>query len=224
MPVMRRPFVALAALFIAGAPAFSATANTSTSSPAVHDPGRNVTYLGLERNGIEVFLNIPYGQGTSGTQRFRPPRPAVPEPGTTITAQEYGPACPQELTSASPPMSLSNVTHVSEDCLNLNVARPKNCTLEEGLPVMVWTIRDFSFPFVYQTTPDALCTHPFMLRKSFSNMYMLTSDCRIGVYSRWWALERVERRVQHRARWTYHPGGGEWNPGNSCGDELPARL
>ncbi|KAI0838878.1 carboxylesterase family protein [Hypoxylon sp. FL0890] len=108
------------------------------SYPQVVDAKKNVTYQGLSRNGIEVFLNIPYGQDTSGANRFKPPKAAAPKPGTTIVAQSYGPACPQALGEGFPPLTLSNVTEISEDCLNLNVARPSNLSTEARLPVLVW--------------------------------------------------------------------------------------
>lgn len=106
--------------------------------PVVVDERRDVTYRGLQRNGIDVFLNIPYGQDTGGANRFKPPKPYVPVPHSTIDAQSYGPACPQELGEWLLPISLSNVTEVSEDCLNLNVARPKGSSSKDRLPVMVY--------------------------------------------------------------------------------------
>jgi carboxylesterase type B len=113
--------------------------------PTVFDSVHNVTYVGLERNGIEIFLNIRYGQDTSGSNRFRPPRPNTLEPGTIVNAMEYGPACPQKLRESNNPTELSTISHVSEDCLNLNIARPKGlkpATAADGgsalLPVMVY--------------------------------------------------------------------------------------
>jgi hypothetical protein len=41
----------------------------------VIDQDLNVTYVGFERNGIEIFLNIKYGEDTSGINRFKPPQP-----------------------------------------------------------------------------------------------------------------------------------------------------
>ncbi|KAI0137516.1 Alpha/Beta hydrolase protein [Xylariales sp. AK1849] len=110
----------------------------ATAAPTVFDKQRNVTYQGLHRNDIEVFLSIPYGQDTSGANRFKPPQPAVPESGSTIVAQSYGPACPQQVGAGSPPLSLSDVTDISEDCLNLDVARPKGTCSTKRLPVMVF--------------------------------------------------------------------------------------
>jgi hypothetical protein len=38
--------------------------NLATPVPVLLDTADNITYTGLYRNGIEVFLNIPYGHGT----------------------------------------------------------------------------------------------------------------------------------------------------------------
>ncbi|KAJ6155559.1 para-nitrobenzyl esterase [Penicillium chermesinum] len=118
--------------------AVAAWAVETTATPVVVDPQREITYKGLDRNDIEVFLNIPYGLDTGGTNRFKPPRPYVAKPGSTIHAQSYGPACPQQLGEWTLPISLGNITNISEDCLNLNVARPKGTTSYDKLPVMAY--------------------------------------------------------------------------------------
>lgn len=110
----------------------------SKSSPRVLDKKQDVTYEGLDRAGVEVFLNIPYGQDTGGANRFKPPRLHVPEHGTVIKARSYGPACPQQTGVWSGPLSLSPVNDISEDCLNLNIARPKGTLPDSHLPVVVW--------------------------------------------------------------------------------------
>ena len=107
-------------------------------TPRVYDSGNDVTYEGFVRNDIEVFLNIPYGQDTSGENRFKPPRPHVPVAGSTVDAQSNGPSCPQPLGAGSAPLALTPITEVSEDCLNLNIGRPRGTEEGEGLPVMVW--------------------------------------------------------------------------------------
>jgi len=105
---------------------------------SVTDQWHSVAYEGLERNGIEVFLNIPFGQDTSGENRFKPPRPYVPELGSTINAQSLGNSCPQRTGKVLGPLALANVTDISEDCLNLIIGRPKGCGPDSRLPVMVW--------------------------------------------------------------------------------------
>lgn len=102
------------------------------------DDKNGVTYEGLNRNGIEVFLGIPFGEDTSGANRFKPPRPHTPARGSVVNAKSYGPACPQEVGDASPPFSYTAVTEVSEDCLNLIIGRPEGTTQQSKLPVMVW--------------------------------------------------------------------------------------
>ncbi|KAJ8116476.1 hypothetical protein OPT61_g2100 [Boeremia exigua] len=114
----------------------------STTAHALHieDASCGVTYLGTERGGIQHFFGIPYGQDTSGENRFRPPRPYVPSPGQVIDATKPGVACPQPLGKSSPPLGQGNITEVSEDCLNLNIVRPRPNDTDEysKLPVMVW--------------------------------------------------------------------------------------
>ncbi len=110
----------------------------ATSTPRVVDEKNLLTYEGLERNGIEAFLGIPYGQDTGGCHRFKPPRRRLYAPQTVITATSYGPSCPQPLGTYAPPITLGNITEISEDCLNLNVARPRDTKAESRLPVMVY--------------------------------------------------------------------------------------
>jgi carboxylesterase type B len=98
-------------------------------SAFVIDQQHSVGYHGLERNGIELFLNIPFGQDTSGENRFKPPRPYVPQPGSTIDAQSLGHSCPQQTNKVLGPLALANVTDISEDCLNLNMAGRKDAVL-----------------------------------------------------------------------------------------------
>lgn len=111
----------------------------SAAVPTAVDTAANVTYKGLYRNGIEAFLNIPYGQDTGGEHRFKPPRPYTFQPGSEVVAQSYGPSCPQPLgDELGAPLVLGNVTDTSEDCLNLNIARPQGTVAGDKLPVMVW--------------------------------------------------------------------------------------
>ncbi|KZM21247.1 uncharacterized protein EKO05_0011515 [Ascochyta rabiei] len=106
----------------------------------VDDASSGVAYRGIERDGIQHFYGIPYGQDTSGENRFKPPRLYVPAAGSVVDATKPGIACPQPLGKSSPPLGQGNVTRVSEDCLNLNIVRPRlNDTSGHGkLPVMVW--------------------------------------------------------------------------------------
>ncbi|KAF2248112.1 alpha/beta-hydrolase [Trematosphaeria pertusa] len=118
--------------------ALAALAGAVTASPTVHPADLNVTIQGLMRNGIEVFLGIPYAEDTSGANRFKPPVPYVPPPGATIDATKAGPACPQMHGMWNAPLTLSNISDTSEDCLNLNIARPSGLGETKKLPVMVW--------------------------------------------------------------------------------------
>lgn len=106
----------------------------------IDDASCGVRYRGIERDGLQYFYGIPYGQDTSGENRFKPPQPYAPHPGEVIEATTPGVACPQPLGKSSPPLGQGNITEISEDCLNLNIVRPRlnNTDGHEKLPVMVW--------------------------------------------------------------------------------------
>ncbi|KAI1176047.1 putative lipase [Nemania sp. FL0916] len=131
-------FTAASALLSWSVVVSGSSTTSTTSGPCVVDDEQGVTYEGLARNDIEVFLGVPYGKDTSGAQRFRPPRPYTPARGSVINARSYGPACPQPLGAASPPFTFTEITDISEDCLNLVIGRPKATTKHDRLPVLVW--------------------------------------------------------------------------------------
>ena len=93
---------------------------------------RQGTYVGKEfEDGfpqiLEQWLGIPYGQSTSGEGRFKPPLPVNASKGS-FDAIEYGYRCPAGNPDAVP---------MSEDCLNLNIYRPKQRPKGKKLPVLV---------------------------------------------------------------------------------------
>ncbi|KAI1326857.1 putative lipase [Xylariaceae sp. FL0255] len=119
-------------LFLQGSSAANST------DPTVSDDKQDVTYVGQRRNGIEVFLGIPFGEDTGGPNRFKPPVPFIPVRGAIVDAQSYGAACPQKLSGIEPPFYYTPVDNISEDCLNLVLGRPKGTTKSSRLPVMVY--------------------------------------------------------------------------------------
>ncbi|KAL0566919.1 hypothetical protein V5O48_015073, partial [Marasmius crinis-equi] len=87
-------------------------------------------------NGVEKFLNIPYGQDTSGEKRFSNPEPfTFPPNATTYNATVKGPVCPQPVNTGGP---VTAATDLSEDCLRLKVARPAGVEAGVRLPVMAY--------------------------------------------------------------------------------------
>ncbi len=93
---------------------------------------------GLDHGTAFSFRNIPYGEPTGGGNRFRPPRPARPWPGTR-EAVAWGNSAPQVVAGGSAqPLSgwYTQVETLSEDCLNLNVFTPSLGDARRA--VMVW--------------------------------------------------------------------------------------
>jgi acetylcholinesterase len=91
------------------------------------------TYVGryLAEFGQDVFLGIPYA---AKPERFTPATLLV-EGGGVKDAKQYGYSCPG-YGSDTRKMVASGDIVLNEDCLNLNVIRPK--TGKDGLPVLVW--------------------------------------------------------------------------------------
>ena len=80
---------------------------------------------------LDQFLGIPYAQPPIANLRFANPLPARSSPHETIDATAYGPGCSQL-------KYFTEYNGLSEDCLTLNVIRPKGTTRDAALPVMFW--------------------------------------------------------------------------------------
>jgi carboxylesterase type B len=114
------------------------SALTSEQTPTVSLEESKVSYHGALSGAVEHFHNVRFAEDTSGENRFAPPKPFTPAPGTVIDASLPGPACPQ-LKDAMPPF-FSQIDEISEDCLNLHIARPAKVDISSSsnLPVVVW--------------------------------------------------------------------------------------
>lgn len=84
---------------------------------------------GTNEPGMIAFRGIPYAQPPVGNLRFAPPQPASAWEGT-LQADEFGNDCPQSGSAFN-----GFTDSLNEDCLFLNVYKPKSGT---NLPVMVW--------------------------------------------------------------------------------------
>lgn len=105
----------------------------------VHDSQHNLTYTGYNHLGVENFQGIKYGQDTSGQNRFKHPQAYTYPTGTTVDATKAGPACPQNTSQTLGGFTENpGVYNMSEDCLNLRIARPPGTAASANLPVMVW--------------------------------------------------------------------------------------
>ncbi|KAF2721693.1 carboxylesterase family protein [Polychaeton citri CBS 116435] len=117
-------------LHITSAAVINADSN-GKEGPTVHVT--NGTYQGRYEPSYntDYFLGIPYAQPPTGDLRFRVPRSLDTAWKGTRNATEYSPECYGYGLD-----TLSQGNHVSEDCLTLNVVKPRG--VGDHLPVLVW--------------------------------------------------------------------------------------
>lgn len=87
---------------------------------------------GIETEGINQFLGIPYAEPPVGKLRFRPPQP-LPRWGGVRKCQKLGHAAPQLYVPGL--TSLKKDETLDEDCLYLNVTTPD---VHGKYPVLFW--------------------------------------------------------------------------------------
>ena len=99
-----------------------------------------------QNNEVEMFLGLPFATPPVGDLRWEKPVPWIPELNKKITANEFKPACIQNqrivnwykrliLDFGGDPETF-DVPAFSEDCLYLNLWRPKDA--KNDLPVIVY--------------------------------------------------------------------------------------
>ena len=148
LSLRRRPFLfeAISTLVILAAILLNSTSLSpfvlvsnllNVSTPHVRNARTGVSYRGTSISGVEQFQNIFYAEDTSGPNRFAPPIPYTPPPGTVVDATAAGAWCPQGL-GGSPLPFTSPITNVSENCLSLRIARPSGLGSSTKLPVLVY--------------------------------------------------------------------------------------
>lgn len=108
----------------------------TVAEPLIRNKKTQVTYRGTTLDLVEYFQNVKFAHDTSGERRFSPPEPYFPPTGSEVDATFPGAACPQ-VSQAMPPF-FAETPNMSEDCLNLRIARPSLTRSDAKLPVVVW--------------------------------------------------------------------------------------
>jgi carboxylesterase type B len=144
------PLLSLLAASAAGAPTASQTVVRASTGYYAGQVNQNYS-------NVREFLNVPYGQTTSGKNRFMPPLP-VPASSNEFDATQFCPSCPQYVSSKHTiwtdeiPQYLvywgndgnttagASATFTTEECLSVAIWTPANATAASSLPVaMFWT-------------------------------------------------------------------------------------
>src|SRR6185437_5475015 len=132
----RRAF--LVTSMAAGASALLPSMSRAESAPIAQTHAGRVR--GSVRDGVNVFLGVPYGADTSGKNRWLPPKP-VPGWSGVREATAYGPAPPQVNPMGAPMQEETDLLQkgpFGEDCLRLNVYTPAVGKSSGKRAVMVW--------------------------------------------------------------------------------------
>jgi carboxylesterase type B len=120
------------------------------AGPTVIAPSPQATVTGKDLLGVETFNGIPYAQPPVGQLRLKPPQ-AITSAIGKVDGTASPRACPQFFFSTdgmnfpgnvlgtllNTPL-FQTVTNAGEDCLTINVQRPKGTKAEAKLPVLFW--------------------------------------------------------------------------------------
>ncbi|CAI5453404.1 unnamed protein product [Caenorhabditis angaria] len=171
---------------------------------------------GFESDGAEVFLAIPYAKPPTGDLRFE--RPEAPEPFEDIyQATQYRNDC-------SPHYRLVSQFSVysGEDCLTLNVIKPK--TVTEKLPVLLWihgggysigsaSQHGYKY-FAERYASENVIVVTIQYRLGFLGFFANDQVSNLGLFDQVAALEYVHENIEHFGGdperitlWGYSAGG-----------------
>ncbi|KAF2748699.1 alpha/beta-hydrolase [Sporormia fimetaria CBS 119925] len=130
--------------------ALAAPALEKRAAPTVTAPAPAATYVGKQGLFVETFNAIPFAKPPVGGLRLKPPQPLTSALGK-FDATGTPRACPQfyfSVDSGSIPTDalgtvlnsplFQKVSNAGEDCLSINVQRPRGTTKDSKLPVLFW--------------------------------------------------------------------------------------
>ena len=104
----------------------------NTSIGRIAGLSNRINLLGKQYT-VTKFLGIPYGEDTSGSNRFKKPVPKAPF-NETFYAYTSSTPCMQAILRGDP-------YNRTEDCLRLNIFVPRDfqsASATDKLPVMIW--------------------------------------------------------------------------------------
>lgn len=130
--------------------ALAAPADKRQAGPTVVIPAPAATIIGKSSLVIDTFNGIPFAKPPTGERRLKPPAP-LDAPLGTVDATGLAKACPQfffSLDERNFPTNVlgevlntplfQTVTNAGEDCLTINVQRPRGTKKDAKLPVLFW--------------------------------------------------------------------------------------
>ncbi len=111
--------------------------STVLAKPYVVDTHKKISYqVFTSAPGVDKFLGILYGKDASSKNRFAPPQAFNPPAGYIFNVNTADADCPQA--SGGGFLYQTNVTNISENCLNLLPAWSVQACNDTKIPVMVF--------------------------------------------------------------------------------------
>ncbi|MFH0768657.1 MAG: carboxylesterase/lipase family protein [Chloroflexota bacterium] len=139
---------------------------------------------GLEKDGLRIFLGIPFAAPPIGDRRWLPPEPVKPWTGVKET-KSFVATAPQVITpiDESSPFQVSPTVDTSlgiqppinEDCLHLNIWTP--ATDDAHRPVMVWI---HGGAFTVGTSASPLSNGGVLARRG--DVVVVTINYRVNIF------------------------------------------
>ena len=136
-------------------------------------------------NSTRVFRGIPYAKPPIRDFRFRPPVPVNAWSPAVIDATDFGSSCIQPVSNVTDKKTHTwhlegawntiNVSHVSEDCLTLNVYSPPPPPDGTKLPVMLY---HHAGEFHLGSSNDKENNWPYFSDK----VVLVTANVRLGAF------------------------------------------
>lgn len=108
--------------------------SSASQEPVVHSKAGIFHGRYLPTFDQDVFLGIKYAPKP---ERFAPAKLSLESPGTHFNVSQYGVDC-TGYGSDTNTLVAGGWTTLGEDCLHLNVVKPKVKGHKQGLPILLW--------------------------------------------------------------------------------------
>lgn len=120
---------------------------------------------GIVQDRFRVFEGVPYAAPPVGELRWQPPQPVAAWGPSVLNATVDPPGCVQLCTEDEPP-HICPGSHISEDCLYMNIWTPRMPNGPPAQPLPVVSALRFAISFDLVQRFETVCAHAGVLLAS----------------------------------------------------------